>query len=71
MFTQKDIDDMHVQYRRLISGEAVSIVIDQNGERLEYSRGNADKFWAYIRMAEAELAASLKLRPNRPLTFRF
>lgn len=72
MVTQDEINEMHMQYRRLISGEAVSVVIDQNGERLEYSKGNAQLLWSYIRLKEDELAATLnKGRKNRPLTFTY
>ena len=71
MYTQKDVDEMHIQYRRLVTGEAVSIVIDQNGERIEYSTGDAAKLWASIRMAESQLAAANGKLANRPLTFRF
>lgn len=40
----------------LMTGRAVRVVVDQNGERVEYSVANRANLLAYISALEAELA---------------
>ena len=68
--TAGQIHELKAQYYRLISGGGVSVVIDQNGERIEYAKGDAGRLWAYITSLEAQLNAD-NLKAIRPLSFRF
>ena len=70
IYTPLQIQEMKLQYHRLISGGSVSVVIDQNGERIEYARGDAQRLWAYILAAEAQ-SQTASLKAMRPLSFMF
>lgn len=53
---QQRIDDAKAKYHSLITGRAPRVVVDQNGERVEYAPTNADKLKAYIQTLEDEQA---------------
>jgi hypothetical protein len=55
----------------IATGTKVSVWMDQNGERVEYSRANMGVLQAYIAELEADLAAAVNgaSRPTGPLTF--
>lgn len=44
------------QYDKLITGRAPRVLVDQNGERLEYTAANAERLERYIASLEAKLA---------------
>ncbi len=60
-------------YHRLMSGKALRVVVDQNGERAEFTSVSAAQLYAYIMRLKAEIAA-LTGGPApvvRPLRFVF
>lgn len=59
-------------YHRLMTGKMARVVIDQNGERVEFVAANAPRLLAYIKQLEAECAApSGTTRPTGPFGFIF
>lgn len=58
-------------YHRLMTGKMARVVIDQNGERVEFVAANAPRLLAYIKQLEAECAPSGLTRPQGPIGFIF
>lgn len=56
MTLQQRLDEAKAALHDLMTGRAVRVVVDQNGERVEYSVANRANLMAYIAMLEAELA---------------
>ncbi|WP_425962742.1 gpW family head-tail joining protein [Rhizobium nepotum] len=56
MTLQARLDEAKAALHDLMTGRAVRVVVDQNGERVEYSVANRANLSAYIAMLEAELA---------------
>jgi hypothetical protein len=54
------------QYHALLTGQSPSVIVDQNGERIEYRPASAGKLADYITQLEAQLAGL-----KRPNTIRF
>ncbi|WNO28872.1 putative head-tail adaptor [Stenotrophomonas phage vB_SmaS_Bhz60] len=58
-------------YHTAMMGGAVTVVVDQNGERVEYSRANPASLLKYIAMLQAQINALLGVAviggPLRPL----
>ncbi len=57
MTLQERIDAAQAAYDALLRGEAPRVVVDQNGERIEYVMASADRLLAYIEKLLAEQAA--------------
>lgn len=54
--TQQLVDnltDARAQYHDLITGKAPRVVVDQNGERVEFVAANSQKLYLYIQQLEA------------------
>ena len=47
----------------LMTGKMASVVVDQNGERVEFSRTNVKDLLAYITALEAGGLGALKTKP--------
>lgn len=45
---QARLDAAEVAYDKLMSGKAVRVLVDQNGERVEFTPANASRLAAYI-----------------------
>ncbi len=61
-------------YHDLILGRSARVVIDQNGERVEFVAANSSKLYIYIQDLERQLAAlqSVTTTPtNGPARFLF
>ncbi len=56
MTLQERLDEAKAALHDLMIGRGVRVVVDQNGERVEYSVGNRANLLAYIAMLEAEIA---------------
>lgn len=52
-------------YHDLMTGKAVRVFQDQNGERVEYTVANAAKLANYIQELQRQLSGSLPSRPMR------
>jgi hypothetical protein len=62
---------MRTDYRDLISGNKARVIVDQNGERVEFTAANAPRLYALIQEAEACLNPSTPTRAHRPMGFYF
>lgn len=73
--TQQLLDDALAGYHKLMTGTAARVVVDQNGERVEFAVANAAKLYAYIQTLQAKLAVELGTTStppaNAPLQFFF
>ena len=45
---QARLDAAEAAYDKLMSGKAVRVLVDQNGERIEFTSANASRLAAYI-----------------------
>ena len=45
---QARLDAAEAAYDKLMSGKAVRVLVDQNGERVEFTPANASRLAAYI-----------------------
>jgi hypothetical protein len=60
--------DARAQFHLLRTGQAVRVVVDPNGERLEFNAANKADLAEYIRELEV-LVGQQNLRNRRPLGF--
>lgn len=72
--TQAMLVEAREQYHKLVMGIAPRVVVDQNGERVEFTAANRQSLYNYI----AELEKQLGLQPEvslqaqyHPATFIF
>lgn len=68
---QQKLDAAREAYHNLITGRMARVVVDQNGERVEFVATNAFRLQAYIKELEAECAAQSQPRVRGPLGFLF
>ena len=52
-------------YHELMISGSIRVVVDQNGERVEYNKVDAPKLLAYIAELRGLIAAQSGLAPNR------
>ena len=69
--TQELLDDARAQYHALITGRAASVVVDQNGERVEFTKVKSADLYAYIVKLEGLLAPTNPCFNNGPAGFFF
>lgn len=50
------------QYELLITGGAARVLVDQNGERIEFTAGNAPRLATYIKILETRYSEGCTLR---------
>lgn len=50
--------DAEAAYHRLVTGQAASVLVDQNGERIEYSKTNLADLRAYITALKQQLVGT-------------
>jgi predicted TPR repeat methyltransferase len=60
-------------YDKLMTGKMARVVVDQNGERVEFVAANAQRLLAYIQSLEADCAAEASgaARARGPFNFVF
>jgi len=51
------LQEAETAYHQLVTGQMASVVVDQNGERVEYVRANASRLKAYIEELRNQIAA--------------
>ncbi len=61
------------RYEAIITGTSPRVVVDQNGERVEFSQANSQKLYAYIQDLKSQLPAGDPGQPKfiKPLRFYF
>ena len=65
MATQAQLEEARSALHDLITGNKARVVVDQNGERVEFTATSRAALAQYIQQLEVELG--LKARTNRPL----
>lgn len=60
--TQQKLDAAREAYHDLLTGNKARVVVDQNGERVEFTPANRDALRAYIRDLEDEVNAVTRTR---------
>ncbi len=71
LIIRKRLNVAYEQYDKLITGRAQKVIVDQNGERIEYAIANADRLERYIASLEAQLAGHPSaMRVIGPLYFK-
>lgn len=68
---QQRLDAAREAYHNLLTGRMARVVVDQNGERVEFTVTSANRLLAYIQMLESECAGNGSPRPRRPFGFIF
>lgn len=69
--TAQKLAEARAAYHEIMTGQAVSRFVDQNGESVQYTRANIKQLESYIAKLEAELA-NPGVRPYRgPIRFTF
>jgi len=64
--TVEQLAEARAAYHRLLIGEAALVYVDQNGERIEYTRASAPRLAAYIVDLERQIAGQ-----SRPAVITF
>lgn len=69
---QTRLDDARSAYHQLMTGTAARVIVDQNGERVEFATANRGNLANYILSLEVQLATSpVGLRAMAPAQFVF
>lgn len=74
MACQQDrLDAAKAAYDKLVTGQMARVVVDQNGERVEFVAANAARLYAYIQQlqSECDAASASKPRVSGPIGFIF
>lgn len=58
-------------YHELMTGRSVRVLVDQNGERIEYGHANAAKLLSYIQTLEGILSGDVAGQKTKPIRFIF
>jgi hypothetical protein len=73
--TQQMVDnltDARAQYHALVTGQAPRVVVDSNGERVEFTAANSQKLYLYIQQLAAIVEPSVSApMPRGPAGFLF
>lgn len=67
--TEQKLDDAEKAYHDLLTGRALRVVVDRNGERVEFTAMNRQMLKAYIDELRTQLG--LNTTSNAPLQFLF
>jgi len=63
---QQQLDAANAAYNQLLTGASPRVVVDQNGERIEYNAANADRLRDYIERLTAMIANGGVVSSRRP-----
>ena len=62
---QARLDAAEAAYDKLMSGKAVRVLVDQNGERVEFTPANASRLAAYIVDLQTQLGLAKSASSGR------
>ena len=65
MTTQQMLDEARTALHQLATGRLPAVVVDHNGERVEFTRATLPSLRAYVRELESALAGTLVTGPAR------
>jgi hypothetical protein len=63
--TPEQLTQAETAYHQLMTGKSPNVVVDQNGERVEFTAANPVKLAQYIQMLRNELSSQTR-GPLRP-----
>lgn len=66
MTTSEKLAEAEAAYHALVTGTQPKVVVDQNGERVEYTPANATRLYLYIQQLKKELGTITSSGPLRP-----
>lgn len=61
----EQLTEAEAAYHKLVTGKAVRVYLDQNGERIEYAVANAARLRAYIDSLKAQVNGTKVIGPMR------
>jgi hypothetical protein len=67
--TEQKLAEAEQAYHDLQTGKAVRVIVDRNGERVEFTTANAQRLLAYIK--ELRVALGVSAIQNGPAQFLF
>jgi len=70
MTAQEKLTEAEAAYHSLLTGTQPKVVVDQNGERVEYTTANSTKLYMYIQQLKREITP-VTAAANRPLNVYF
>lgn len=72
-YTQEMLAELRKDYASLISGNKARVIVDQNGERVEFTAANAARLYQFIQEVSACLPdpCGRTARPFKPMGFFF
>lgn len=62
--TQALLDEARKAYHALMTGTSPRVVVDQNGERVEFTAANRQSLYNYIAELEQKLGTPCGTKPN-------
>lgn len=65
MTIHEKLADAEAQYHALITGTQARVVVDQNGERVEFTAANQGRLMKYINQLKTQISAPV--RKNGPI----
>lgn len=70
---QTRLDEATAAYHALMTGTSARVIVDQNGERVEFTAMRKTDLYNYILSLQAALGITVpgSLTPRRPATFIF
>jgi gpW len=72
---QQQITDAETAYHNLMTGRMARVVVDQNGERVEFAAARKSDLYTYIQQLKAQMpscaAAACLNNPGPPAQFVF
>ena len=69
---RQKLEEARTAYHDLSTGRMPRVVVDQNGERVEFAAANATKLYNYIQTLERQLGCGAAAAPtNGPASFTF
>ena len=68
---QQRLDEARSAYHALNTGKMARVVVDQNGERVEFAVANKTALYNYIKQLEREVGRAMAPMTNGPAQFLF
>lgn len=70
---QTRLDEATKAYHQLVTGQSARVVVDQNGERVEFTAARKNDLYNYIASLQSALGipSPIAMLPGRPATFIF
>lgn len=62
--TKTLLEEARKAYHALMTGTSARVVVDQNGERVEFTAANGPKLYSYIMQLEAQLGLPCGTAPG-------